>query len=404
MQCLRRTGAQVRLRMTFLITAGAALVFAALQVCAQDKPASSSTGQQIAKALGTIKSMQADSITVTGSGGDIAAKLSPATKILSVAPGAKDLKSAVPLQAKDLKIGDSVRVRGYGDGAGINALEVIVFKQAEMAAKQQHDREDWQKRGVAGPVTAVDIATGTITISSGGLGPKRSIVIHVGKDTILRRYAPGSANFDSATPAPFNQIKVGDQLNARGTRSSDGSEISAEEVVSGTFDYIEGTIKSVDAANNTMTVQDPVRKSAVVVKMSPDSLMKKLPPEMAQRIAMQLKGSAGGEDKPAANGQAQATSGHEGTGASASGGQHRQGAPDFQHILSSLPNSTLADLQKDDAVMIVAAASGDSGPLTAIKVLAGVDVILRAAPNRSASSLLSSWSLSASGGEGDAAQ
>jgi hypothetical protein len=69
-----------------------------------------------------------------------------------------------------------------------------------------------------------------------------------------------------------------------------------------------------------------------------------------------------------------------------------------------LPNSTLADLQKDDAVMIVAAASGDSGPLTAIKVLAGVDVILRAAPNRSASSLLSSWSLSASGGEGDAAQ
>jgi len=140
-------------------------VFAALQVCAQDKPASSSTGQQIAKALGTIKSMQADSITVTGSGGDIAAKLSPATKILSVAPGAKDLKSAVPLQAKDLKIGDSVRVRGYGDGAGINALEVIVFKQAEMAAKQQHDREDWQKRGVAGPVTAVDIATGTITIS-----------------------------------------------------------------------------------------------------------------------------------------------------------------------------------------------------------------------------------------------
>jgi hypothetical protein len=153
-----------------------------------------------------------------------------------------------------------------------------------------------------------------------------------------------------------------------------------------------------------MTVQDPVRKSAVVVKVSPDSLMKKLPPEMAQRIAMQLKGSAGGDDKPGANGQAQATPGHEATGAGASGGQSRHGTPDFQHILSSLPNSTLADLQKDDAVMIVAAANGDSGPVTAIKVLAGVDVILRAAPNRSASSLLSSWSLSASGGEGEAAQ
>ncbi|HLB91258.1 MAG TPA: hypothetical protein VJK27_02905, partial [Terriglobales bacterium] len=114
MQCLRPPGAQVRLRAAFLITTGTALVFAALLVCAQDKPASSSAGQQIAKALGTIKSMQADSITVAGSSGDITAKLSPATKILSVAPGAKDLKSAIPLQAKDLQIGDAVRVRGYG--------------------------------------------------------------------------------------------------------------------------------------------------------------------------------------------------------------------------------------------------------------------------------------------------
>jgi hypothetical protein len=76
----------------------------------------------------------------------------------------------------------------------------------------------------------------------------------------------------------------------------------------------------------------------------------------------------------------------------------------MQRMLSRLPKSTLADLQKGDAVMIVSAEGGDAGTVTAIKLLAGVDAILRAAPNRSASSLLSSWSLGAPGGEGEAAQ
>jgi hypothetical protein len=73
-------------------------------------------------------------------------------------------------------------------------------------------------------------------------------------------------------------------------------------------------------------------------------------------------------------------------------------------MLSRLPNSTLADMQKGDAVMIVSTEGGDSGTVTAITLLAGVDAILTAAPNRSASSLLSPWSLGAPGGEGEAAQ
>ncbi len=54
--------------------------------------------------------------------------------------------------------------------------------------------------------------------------------------------------------------------------------------------------------------------------------------------------------------------------------------------------------------MIVSTEGGDSGAVTAITLLAGVEAILTAAPNRSASSLLSPWSLSASVAEGDAAQ
>jgi hypothetical protein len=398
---------------------------------AQDKPASSSGSAQITKAVGVIKSIQADSITVAAeSGGEVTAKLMGSTKILRVPPGEKDLKNATALQAQDLQPGDRVLIRGQastdagGHATVIAALAVIVMKQADVAAKQQHDRDDWQKRGVGGLVTKVDAATGTITISSSGMGVNRSIAVHIAKDTILRRYAPDSVKFDDAKPAPaaefMAKIKAGDQLRARGTRNPEGSEVSAEEVVAGAFRNIAGTIKVIDAASNTLTVQDAISKGAVVVKVSPDSQMKKLPAEMAQGIAMRLKGMAGsgsgdqagasrqgqtqGQTAPGQSAAPSAGGARPAPGSLAGRGPGGNGPPDFQRLLSRLPNSTLADLQKGDAVMIVSTEGGDSGVVTAITLLAGVEAILTAAPNRSASSLLSPWSLGAAGGEGEAAQ
>src|SRR6202158_5720627 len=190
-----------RLLTTCLLTALVTLVLAGPDyVAAQDKSAGTAGDTQIAKAVGTIKSIQADSITVaaeSGGEGDIIAKLIGSTKILRVPPGEKDLKNGTALQPQDLQIGDRVLVRGRastdGDKHTIVALAVIVMKQADVAAKQQYDRDDWQKRGVGGLVTNVDTATGTITISSSGIGANRNITVHINitKDTILRRYASG---------------------------------------------------------------------------------------------------------------------------------------------------------------------------------------------------------------------
>src|SRR5208282_2139489 len=357
-------------------------------VCAQGKPTDSSGGAQVAKAVGVIKTIQADSITVAAeSGGEVTAKLTGSTKILRVPPGEKDLKNATALQAQDLQPGDRVLIRGQAsaDGHTITALAVIVMKQAEVAAKHQHDLEDWQKRGVDGVVTAVDAATGVITISPGRIGPNKNIAVHIAKDTILRRYAPGSVQFDDAKPAPVDQIKVGDQLRARGTRTPDGGEVSAQEIVSGSFPNIAGTIKAIDAGNNSITVQDAISKSTIVVKVAPDSQLQKLPAEMAQRIAMRLKSSAGGGsgDRPDGVGQGQATSGQgaapgAGGGRRQGGGPGGNGPPDLQRMLSRVPTIKLADLQKGDAVVILATAGGNSAAVTAIKLLAGVEAILTA--------------------------
>jgi len=392
------------------------LVSASLRpIQAQTKPAGGGTDAAVTKAVGTIKSANADSITVAvESGGEITAAIAASTKILRVPPGEKDLKNATPLQVQDLQPGDRVLVRGLAtaDPHAIAALAVIVMKQADVSSKQQHDREDWQKRGVDGVVSKVDPA-GTITISSGGMGTSHDIAVHFTKTTVLRRYAPDSAKFDDAKPAPVDQIKPGDQLRARGTRSQDGGEIAADEVVSGTFRNIKGTITGIDAASNTLTVQDAIGKATVTIKVDSDSQLKKLAPEMAQRIATRLKGAngdqpAGAKNAPTQNGPPAGSAApgmevHSGVESHSNHGPGGNGPPDLQRLLARLPGSKLTDLQKGDSIIVLSTQGNDAGTVTAIQLLAGVDPILAAAPNRSPSSLLSPWSLNTSGGEGESA-
>lgn len=400
MECLLH-----RLGNMYLTAAVVALILAgSYSSYAQATPAAPG-GTQVARAVGTIKIIQGDSLTVVpDSGGEITATLTGSTKILRVPPGEKDLKNAVPLTVQDLQPDDRVLVRGVASAGGhsVTALAVIVMRQGDLSAKQQREREDWQKRGVGGLVDAVDTTSGTVTISSGSFGATRKIAVHTAKSTVLRRYAPNSVKFDDAKPAPLDQIKPGYQLRARGTRSPDGSELTAEEIVAGSFRNIAGTISMIDTSANTITVQDTIGKTAVVVRVSAESQLKTLPQEFAQRIAMRLKGNAGGSGDHGAGPAASAPATGSPPGGTPDG--NGNGSLDLQRFLSRLPNRSIADLQKGDAVMIVSTQGEGTETVTAITLLAGVEPILTVAPSRSASTIFSPWSLSAPSGEGEAAQ
>jgi hypothetical protein len=374
-----------------------------------------------AKPVGTIKSISGNIITLTtDAGSDVTVNLQDTTKLLRVAPGQKDLKDAAPIQLQDLQPGDRILVLGKltDDGKSVLARSVVAMKQADVAAKQAHERDEWQRHGTGGLVSAVDPATNIITISLPVVGEKKSVAIHLSNATILRRYAPDSIKFDDAKPAPLDQIKPGDQLRARGTRNADGSELTADEVVSGSFRNIAGTISAVDASANTLTVQDLATNKPVIIKITSDTQLRKLPAQMAQGIAMRLKGASADAPSPgAANSSAPATQvskpsgppagappgGGQGVGGPGGAGRPGGGARggDFQQALLRMPAATLADLQKGDAVMIVATAGGSNGMPTAITLLGGVEPILEASPKSSASTILSPWTMSgAPGGEG----
>jgi hypothetical protein len=343
----------------------------------------------VTKLLGTIKSISGNDVTVTNdSGTAIPVTIQDSTRMLRTEPGAKDLKGATAITAHDLQVGDRVLVRGKAanDGKSVLASSLILIKASDVAAKQQQEREDWQKRGVGGLVTAVNADAGTVTISNSAMAGNKATTIRVSKDTIIRRYAPDSVKFDDAKPGTIDQIKAGDQLRARGTRSADGSEVTADEIVSGSFRNIAGQVMSTDPPNNSVTVRDLISKQPVTLKINPDSQLRNLPPMMAQHIAARLKHPQGSANGPSAQASppAEAGGGQNGSG-------FRRPAPDFQQMLNRMPPVTLSDLQKGTAVMIVATEGSATNQPTAVTLLTGVEDLLTASPG--AAMLLSPWNL-----------
>ena len=371
------------------------------------------TQASVARVIGTIKAIHGNTLTLAPtSGPEITAIVQPNARILKLESGEKEVKNATPIQFTDLQVGDTVRVRGFAaQGAtSIPALEVLVITRSAVAAVSNQIREDWQKRGLGGLVTAVDPSSGTITISVTSFAGKKSIAVRTSKNTVFRRYAANSVKFEDASASSLAQVKPGDQLRARGERSADGSEFTAEEVVAGSFRNIAGLVNSVDASSGIVTVQDVLSKKPVQVKIAADSQLHQLPAEMAERIAMRLKATApGGIPAGAPGAGAHSTPAPGGANANGleNGGTHpgtgmHAGGADLQQILSRMPTVTIADLHKGEAVMMVATEGSPSSPSTAINLLSGVEPILRAAPNGSEAMMMSPWSLGGGMPGGDA--
>lgn len=378
-----------------------AVLFAAVALLAQ-APAPPSTSNSAAKAIGAIKAINGTAITLTpDSGPDVNVTVQPATQILRIEPGDKSLSNAPTIQLTDLQVGDRIRVTGKmsDDNQSLLAGKIIAIRRSDLEARHQQDIQDWQKRGVDGLAGAVDPAAGTVTITV----RNKSIVIRTSSATVIRRYPPDSVKFDDAKPSTLQGVHPGDQVRARGNRNPDGTELTAEEIVTGSFRNIAGTINSIDASSSSLNVHDLLSKKNVVIKITPDSQLRQLSPEMAQRIAARLKGAATGGAAPAPSTPDSQTPRPEGASGGTSHvaggpGGRPGGAPDFQQMLSRLPAASLSDLKKGDAVVVVST-EGTAGSGTVITLLSGVEPILQAAPGASSSSILSPWSLSAPGGD-----
>jgi hypothetical protein len=349
--------------------------------------------------VGAIKAITGTTLTVApDTGAEAKVEVRANARIVKVAPGETNLANASPIQFADLQVGDRVLITATAgaDAQSFVATRVIAMKKTDVDAKQEADRLDWQKRGVAGLISAVDPATGVVTISAGGPAGARSVAVKATATTKVRRYAPDSVRFDDAVASTLGQLKAGDQLRARGTRSADGNELAAEEILAGTFRNVSGVINAVDAAAGTITVNDLATKKPVVVKVTAQSQVTKLTPEAAAAVAARNRATAAGADGTAGGGRGGAGRGAGGGGGRGGGaGGGAGGGGDLQQLVSRMPPATLANFAKGDAVMVVST-EGTAAGVTAITLVGGVEPILTAPGG--AQQTLAPWDLGGGGG------
>jgi hypothetical protein len=299
----------------------------------------------------------------TDTGETVIVKVSPQTSYLRVSPGEKTLEKAARISLQVIGIGDRVFANGQvaEDLKSMSALQLIVMAKVELEGQQERDRADWRRRGITGTITALDANIKEITLLMSSPAGNKPIIVTAAEVTRYRRYAPDSIKFSDAKPGSFAELRVGDQLRARGEKSSDGLRFTPEEIVSGAFRSIGGTIISVSSETGEIKVQEIQAPQPITVAISQDSLLRRLPPDLVTRVMKRLRGS-----EPGASEKKEAVE------------------LDWQETLERLPALTTTDLKPGDRVIITSIIGIHPERVTAIGLFTGVDALLRLLQERHA--------------------
>lgn len=350
------------------------------------------------KPIGVIQSIDPAArkiVLKTDSGPEMDVVLEDATAYVRIKPGETNLSNAQSLKLEDLAKGDRILVQGAP------AKRVVVISQSDVAAKQAADRADWDRNGILGTVESLDAAGRKLVVKTRVGMSTKPVEVTAAEGAVVRRYASDSVKFADAQPSSLAEIKVGDQIRARGQKSPDGSALAAQELVAGTFRTIAVTVDSVDAAANSLKVKDLDTKKSVVVKLGPDSSVRRMPEMMARFMANSLNGTGAGSQGSARPAMAPPADGPggPGRGPGGPGGPGGFGGPGGPRgggsLIERMPQIKLDELKRGDA-LIISSPEGSTGEVTAIMLVAGVEPLLTTPSNRQVT--LGNWSLDTGGG------
>lgn len=319
----------------------------------------------------TAVNLAAKQITLTlDAGGSLLIILQDKTVYLRVPPGETDLTNAVPIVPADIGVGDRVYARGRlaEDRTSIPAVAVIVMTKADLAQKRERERADWQKRAVAGTITALKPDTQEITVSLRSRDGARAVVIEPSPSAVFRRYAPDSVQFHQAQPSSFAELHVGDSVRILGDKNRDGTRVRPEEIVSGSFRNIPGMINAIDAERREIRITDLQSKRALTVRMTPETMVRRMPP---------MKPAAGPNRPPQAGTRAGAPAPPPSRGQPARG-TASPAAPALD--VARMPAVKFEELKLGSAIIVLCTVGAEPSRVTAIVMVAGVEPLLTQTP------------------------
>jgi hypothetical protein len=297
------------------------------------------------------------------------------SSILRIPPGETNTQSATKISLADVVVGDRVFARGTlsADGRSFSARQLVVANQQAVAQTQSAQREDWQRRGIVGRIEAINADRKEITIRArqrGEGGGAQSLIVDASGKVKFMRNAPDSSRSQDAVASSFADLRVGDQLRARGERSQDGARFTAEEIIASNIQRTGGTVQSVNSAANEVVIRNEQTGQTQTIVIGQRSLLRRITPELASQIAERRAQAGGGARRGAGEGGAR-PNGNGGEPRRRPGGGGNRGGG-MQEMMQNLPAITLGELKKGDVVMVTGSQAGANNTrLTAVTLVTG---------------------------------
>jgi hypothetical protein len=300
-------------------------------------------------------------------GDAVLARVTPDTVAQQVAAGERDLNKAAPLKATDLARGDRVLVTLAPGSTDIR--RIVVMTATDIAKRNDADRAEWQRRGIAGVVSAKSGKQITVkTTATNGVG---EAVVALTERTTFKHYAPDSVKFSDARPSSIAEVNVGDQMRARGEKSEDGMKVTAEEVVFGTFLVKAGSLVAVDKESREIEIKELGTNKPLKVKLTADSQLKQMP-GMPMMMGAPARGGI-----PAGTPPSGGPPGPGGPPPMGRGGM--PGGFDVNQMLDRMPAATLDSIALGSTVVVSSTKGAKGDQLTAILVIANADMLIQMA-------------------------
>src|SRR5438552_8056659 len=354
-------------------------------------PSASPATSAVSGVIGEVKAIDAATkqmVVRDDKGVIFSINLSDKTQYKRMAPGERTMTSATDITLADVGQGDRVwaRWRAGSDQKTVPSAQVVVMSKADVAKKQEQERAEWRKRGVSGIVTSVNPSTKEITVSSRSLmGAPQAVIIPITDKVLMRRYPPDTIpKYSEAKPSTFEEVKVEDQLRALGDKNADGTRLTAEEVVFGTFKVVGGTVTAIDTAGNQLKINDLKTKKPITIVLKPDSVLRRWPENMTAMFGGGMGPGAGGPAKAGAapgqgqtQTQGQAAQRPPGAGPGApQGGGPRGGGMNVADMLERLPTISINEVKVGDMIIMSSLPGSDPTQFTAISLVTGVEPLL----------------------------
>lgn len=365
--------------------------------------ASSTFAQTTASSLkpvyksGDVESIAVDKIVIKTVNGPVGIVLNGKSEFKRISAEKPSLSTATAVTLAEIAVGDKVTISCLAptDGKPLWGRTVYLMTKSDISQKAAKETAEWRTRGIAGKVASVNAQTNQIVLEMSSLMGVTKVTVTPKADAKFMRYAPDSIKFADAKTSSISEIKTGDQIRALGDKSTDGTAFTAETVLTGAFRQSAGIVKSVDVTNNEVVVKDTATDKDITIAFGDAILLKRFPPEMAERMAgMQMPGAARPPGAPGVSGQQGqgqvVVQQGPPSGQSPANGQAQSGGPGrmiggfraggVDDVLERLPNITAADLKVGDTIAILTSGSSViADKVKAIKLIAGVEPFIKMA-------------------------